>query len=223
MDVEAYFLYAQVEEKERNWRNAFAAYRQVVELGTNHDRALVKLAKYYLEAQMMEEAGQMADQLLAAKLDHVQARAIKIAIVALRGDLPEAVGQAEKLVAQAPMETDAVLLIASLYTSTQRPAEAMPHLRRALEANATNLELLESLATSSLKHGHPLDAESALQQIVKMEPTILSHRLRLASFYDQQQQYEKAESILQEAVGVDPRGRAAAGGACGIRLQASRS
>ena len=31
-DVEAYFLYAQVEEKERNWRNAIAGYQQVVEM-----------------------------------------------------------------------------------------------------------------------------------------------------------------------------------------------
>ena len=35
-DSEAYFLYAQVEEKEKNWRNAFAHYQQVIELHPDH-------------------------------------------------------------------------------------------------------------------------------------------------------------------------------------------
>jgi Tfp pilus assembly protein PilF len=53
-DADAYFLYAQVEEKERNWRNAFAGYQQVVELNPEHDRAQIKLAKFYLEARALE-------------------------------------------------------------------------------------------------------------------------------------------------------------------------
>ncbi|MBL8037091.1 tetratricopeptide repeat protein [Nitrospira sp. CMX1] len=203
-DVEAYLLYAQVEEKERNWRNAFAAYQQVVELSPNHERALVKLAKYYLEIRAVEQAGQITDRLLATNSDHVQAQAIKIAIVALSGNLKGAVGQAEQLVSRAPMEIDAVLLISSIYASTQRPAEALPYLRQVLQVNPTNLELLDALATISMKQGHTEDAESTLKQIVKLEPTILSHRLRLASFYDQQQQYEKAQAIMQEAVQANP-------------------
>lgn len=82
-DVEAYLLYAQVEEKERNYRNAAGAYQQVIELSPGHDRAMVKLAKYYLEFRALEQAGKLADQLLAGRPEHVQARAIKIAIVAL--------------------------------------------------------------------------------------------------------------------------------------------
>ncbi|MFO0729930.1 MAG: hypothetical protein U0361_02845 [Nitrospiraceae bacterium] len=45
-DFEAYFLYAEVEEKEKNWRNAFAHYQHVVELSPDHERALVKLGKF---------------------------------------------------------------------------------------------------------------------------------------------------------------------------------
>ncbi len=203
-DVEAYLLYAQVEEKERNYRNAAGAYQQVIELSPGHDRAMVKLAKYYLEFRALEQAGKLADQLLAGRPEHVQARAIKIAIVALGGNLNGAVTQAEQLVTDAPTEIDAVLLMASLYTSTQRPAEAMPHLRRALSSNPSNLELLDAVATTSMKLGKTADAESTFEQIAKLEPTILSHRLRQVAFYDQQQQYDKAEAILQEAIRLNP-------------------
>ncbi len=70
-DVEAYFLYAQVEEKERNWRNALAGYQQVVEMSPDHDRALVKLAKYYLEARDLDQVTQIAKRILEKSPGHV--------------------------------------------------------------------------------------------------------------------------------------------------------
>lgn len=203
-DVDAYFLYAQVEEKERNYRNAAGAYQQVIELNPAHDRAMVKLAKYYLEFRALEQAGQIADRLLAGRPDHVQARAIKIAIVALGGNLKGAVEQAEQLVADAPTEIDAVLLVASLYASTKRPAIAVPHLRRALEVSPNHLELLDALGNTSMKMGRMADAEAAFEHIAKLEPTIFNHRLRQVALYDQQRQYDKAESILKEAIRSNP-------------------
>jgi tetratricopeptide (TPR) repeat protein len=203
-DVEATFLYAQVEEKERNWRNAVAGYQQVVELSPDHDRALVKLAKYYLEARAMEEATQVVNRILAKTPGHVPAQALQIAVTAVSGRLNEAIGQAERLIATAPTETDAVLLIASLYAAGQRGEEAVPLLRQALEAKPNNLELLDALATTLIKQGHMEEAGSTLQQIIALEPTVWNHRLRHAALYDQQQQYDKAEAVLKEAIRLDP-------------------
>jgi len=203
-DVEAYFLYAQVEEKERNWRNAFAGYQQVVELSPDHDRALIKLAKYYLEARVLDQAMLITDRLLANQPGHVPAQALKIAITAVSGRLNEAVEQAEQLVAATPSEVDAVLLMSSLYMSTDRSTEALPLLRRALETRPANLELLDALATALSKQGQTAEAESTLAQIVKLEPTVLSHRLRQVAYYDRQQQYEQAEAVLQDAVRLEP-------------------
>src|SRR4029077_829369 len=133
-DIEAHFLYAQVEEKERNWRNALLGYQQVVELSPDHDRALIKLAKFYLEARALEQVTKIADQILVKKPEHVPANALKIAVTALSGQLNEAIGQAERLNAMAPTETDAVLLLSSLYVANHRAEEAVPLLSRALDA-----------------------------------------------------------------------------------------
>ena len=48
------------------------------------------------------------------------------------------------------------------------------------------------------------EAGSTLQQIIALEPTVLNHRLRQVAFYDQQQQYDKAEAVLKEAIRLDP-------------------
>lgn len=203
-DVEAYFLYAQVEEKERNWRNAVAGYQQVVELSPDHDRALVKLAKYYLEARALEEATQIANRILAKTPEHVPAQVLQIAVTAVSGRVNEAIGQAERLIATAPADTDAVLLIASLYAANQRGEEAVPLLRQSLKAKPGDLELLDALAMTLIRQGRMDEAESTLQQIIALEPTVLNHRLRQVSLYDQQQQYDKAEGVLKEAIRLDP-------------------
>lgn len=203
-DVEAYFLYAQVEEKERNWRNAIAGYQQVVEMSPDHDRAQIKLAKYYLEGRALEQVTQITDRILAKTPGHVPATALQIIVIAVSGEMTKAVSQAEQLIAAAPTETDAVLLVATLYTANQRGEEALPLLRRALEAQPGNLELLDGLATILIRQGRMDEAESTLQQIIAREPTVLSHRLRHVAFYDQQQRYDKAEAVLKEAIRLDP-------------------
>lgn len=203
-DADAYFLYAQVEEKEQNWKKAAAGYHEVLELNPLHDRAAIKLAKYYLEARGLTQAEELADRVLTAQPGHVPAQAIKIAIHALSGRLNDAVQQAEQLTADAPTEPDSALVMTSVYRAVHRSAEAVPHLRRALDANPNNLELLEALSTTLIKQGHPADAEAVLAQIVAVEPTVFNHRLRQVALYDQQQLYEKAEAILQDAIRASP-------------------
>src|SRR6478672_2483399 len=42
-EAEAYFLFAQVEEKEKNWRNAVSLYQEVIRLVPDHTGALIIL------------------------------------------------------------------------------------------------------------------------------------------------------------------------------------
>ncbi|MGA6828428.1 tetratricopeptide repeat protein [Nitrospira sp. NS4] len=203
-DAEAYFLYAQVEEKERNWRNAVADYQQVVELNPDHDRAWIKLGKYYLEARALDMVGQAADRVLAGHPGHVGARSLKIAAMAVGGRVEEAITLAEQLQAEVPADMDPVLLLASLYTARERTADAVPVLRQALDLHPESIELLDALAMTYMRGGKPAEADATLQRIIALEPKILDHRLRHAAFYDQQQQYDKAEAVLKEAIRLDP-------------------
>jgi tetratricopeptide (TPR) repeat protein len=203
-DAEAYFLYAQVEEKEKNWRNAVAGYQQVVELNPKHERALIKLGKYYLDARAVDMIGEITDRVLAINPKHVGAHALKIAATAVSGQIDEATVKAEQLIADAPTEVDAVLLLASLYTARQHTLQALPVLQRGLDAHPNNLELLDAQAMTLVRQGQTAEAEAILQRIISLEPTVLDHRLRLVAFFDQQKLYEKAETILREAIQIDP-------------------
>ncbi len=203
-DAEAYFLYAQVEEKERNWRNAFANYMRTVELAPQHVRAQLRLAKFYLEARMSEKVTEIADKVLALDPENVEAKSMRIAVRAVNGSLDEAIAHAETLTASHPANSDAGLLLASLYVARHREGEAETVLRRALEQHPTDLDLLDGLASVLTKQDRPDQAEALYLKLVELEPKVYEQRVKLVKFYDERQEYGKAEAILREAVRLEP-------------------
>ena len=203
-DSGAYFLYAQVEEKEKNWRHAFAHYQQVVELDPGHERALVKLGKFYLQGRLDEKAHETADTLLRLYPGHVSARAIKAALLVADGKLAEATAAGEALIKQFPTEPDAAILLGTLYALQNAHQRVEPILIQAIQANPQDLDLLNSLAMAYVRIGNQAKAESTFRNILAIEPNVYDHHLKLALFFDQQQQYDKAESTLREALRLEP-------------------
>lgn len=198
-DPDAYYLLAQVEEKEKNWRNAVANYQRVLELVPDHKEALVALAKYYLEAHLAEEVLQAASKVLAKDPQNPQAAALEIAVSAQRDMTAQVVSQAEALSVQHPAEPDVAVLLATLYSHDERLQDAESVLRRAIEAHPHHLDLLNNLKTVLLKSQDVQGAERVLRQMVEEEPTIFDHRLRLAQFLDQHKAFDQAETVLREA------------------------
>jgi tetratricopeptide (TPR) repeat protein len=203
-DPEAYYLFAQVEERERNWRNAFANYMRAVELAPRHERAQLRLAKFYLEARMVEKVSEITEGVLALHPDNVQARSLQIAVTAVNGKVDEAIARGEALVAGHPHDPDAALLLASLYLTQGRGADAETVLRRTADANPTDLEVLDGLASVLAKVGRVGQAEALYRKLVQLEPNEFEHRVKLAKFYDRQQESGKAEAVLRDAVKLDP-------------------
>ncbi|WP_455388695.1 tetratricopeptide repeat protein, partial [Petrachloros mirabilis] len=202
-DPEAYFMFAQVEEKEHNWRNAFANYQRTVELAPDHKRAQVRLAKFYLEARMFEKVSEITEKVLTQDPGYVPAETLRIAVTAINGRLPEAAQQGEALLLNHPTDPDAALLLATLYLSQNRGAEAEAVLTKAREANPENMEVLDGLGTVYSKTGATQKAEAIFRKMIELEPRIFDHRIKLVQFYDQHQEYGKAEAMLREALELD--------------------
>ena len=203
-DPEAYFFFAEVEEKEQNWRNAFANYQRTVELRPDHERALIKLAKFFLEARALDKVLEMTDKVLEKSPGQVEAEALRIAVLAVKGNMSEATLAAEALGAKHPTDPDAATILSTLYLAQGRGAQVEPVLQRAVDANPRNFTLLNSFASALIRLEKWEQAEDILEKIVAAEPKILDHRMRLAGFYDERRDYDKAESILREVIKLDP-------------------
>jgi tetratricopeptide (TPR) repeat protein len=203
-DAEAYFLFAQVEEKEKNWRSAFGNYLKAVELDPVHRGALVKLGKFYLEARLADKVGEVADKLVATYPDDPSGETLQAAALAMKGRMQEALAKAEATGARYPTDPDAAILLATLYRVKERGAEAEAVLRRAIAAHPGQVELLANLGDLLFRGGKTAEAETILKQIVVLEPAQYDHRLKLAAFYVRIKDVDKAEAILREAVTLDP-------------------
>jgi cellulose synthase operon protein C len=203
-DADAYFLFAQVEEKGKNWRNAVSLYQEVVQLVPDHTAALITLGKYYLEARLSEQVVSTADKVLTKDPQHPQANALKIAVLAVEGQLPDAVTKAEALHSQFPTEPDVAVLLATLHSQQQRYRDAVATLQRALDAHPKDMDLLNNLNMTLVQANDMAGAEMVARRMIETEPALFDHRLRLARFFDTQGAHEKAEAVLREAIALDP-------------------
>lgn len=201
-DAEAYFFVAQVEEKEKNWRNAVASYQQVVDIVPNHKEALITLAKYYLEARLTDDVTRAADRVLAVIPQDPQAQALKIAVLAQQEKMAQALVQAEELSRRYPTEPDVAILLATLYGHHQHLHEAKATLQRALHTHPHHLDLLNNLKTILDQAHDDKGTEQVLRQMIEEEPTMYDHCLKLARFYDQRHRTDQAEVVLRDAVRV---------------------
>jgi len=204
-DADAYVLFAHVEEKEKNWRNAVQLYQEAVRLVPDHSAALITLGKYYLEARLTDHVVDVADTVLKNDPHQPQANALKIAAQAVTEEaIPPAIPKAEALAREFPTEPDVAILLATLYSQQRRYRDAESTLRRALEAHPRNLDLLNNLNAVLTGAKDWLGAEAVIRRMIEAEPKSLDHRLRLVRFNVGQGAYEKAESVLREAITLDP-------------------
>jgi len=203
-DAEAYYFFAEVEEKEKNWKNSFGNYMRVVELVPDHERALLKLARFYLEGGMIDKVLELTARVLAKTPDHVEAQTLVIAAQAIKGDKDGAMLAAEALGQKYPTDPDASTLLATLLLAQGRHHEVEPVMQKAMEANPGNLQLMASFASALIRLEKYDRAEEVLKKIADGEPKNLEHRSRLASFYDERRDYDKAEKILREVIRLDP-------------------
>jgi len=204
-DAEAYVLFARVEEKEKNWRNAVQLYQEAVTLDPGHIAALIALGKYYLEARLIEQAAEAADTVLKKEPKHPQANALKLASqAATEQAVPSSILKAEALAKEFPSEPDVAILLATLYDQRRQYRDAEVTLRRALDAHPRDLDLLSNLTAVLTRANDVAGAETAIRRMIDAEPDSIDHRLRLVRFYVQQTAYDKAEAVLRKAVLRDP-------------------
>ena len=125
-------------------------------------------------------------------------------MLAVEGQLPEAMNKAEALRSQFPTEPDVAVLLATLHSQQQRYRDAEATLQRALEAHPKDMDLLNNLNTILVQAKDMAGAEMVARRMIDTEPTLFDHRLRLARLFDTQGAHEKAESVLREAIALDP-------------------
>lgn len=199
-DARGYFLFAQVEEYEQNWRTAFEHYLRVVELEPAHREALLKLGRFYLEGRAWEKVDEVTRTILTHYPNDSGARTLLAAKGAVQGELPDAIRTMEGIVRDDKKDSDAVLVLATLYTARNDLDQAIELLRPAVQRFPDNVEILIGLGAVLSRKKDWEGAETAFIRAHELEPYHFAHHTRLASLYTQMEQPQKAVGILEEGI-----------------------
>ena len=203
-DAGGYFLFAQVEEKEENWRTAYEHYLRVVELDPGHRGALLKLGRFYLDAKAFDKLQEVTGKILEADPQDVSAHTLLAAMTAVQGDLPGAVKAMEEILQREAHDPDAILVLATLYTAQGNLVKAVEILRPAVQRYPDNIELLTGLGAVLVRKQDWDGAEVAYTRVRDLEPQVFSHHTRLAAFYRESQKPELAVTVLRDAIEAQP-------------------
>ncbi len=146
-NAQAYFISGQIAEGKRELQRAFGSYSKAVELKADHLEAKVGLARVYLFAGDTPKSDQAVSEVLAADARNLGARTMKAALLARQGQVDEAIVLAKTLIAEqksTPVETS--MLLAGLYASQNKAADALAAIEAALQGDPKNLSLLQVAA-----------------------------------------------------------------------------
>lgn len=199
-DARGYFLFAQVEEQEQNWRTAFEHYLRVVEIQPDHREALLKLGRLYLEARALEKVDEITQTVLTHFPNDTGGRTLIAAMTAVKGNLPEAITEMEEIVRLDKDDPDAVVVLATLYTAQDRLKQAIEILRPAAQRFPRNMDVLVGLGAVLSRNKDWEGAEAAFTRARDLEPHIFAHHTRLAAFYRQIEQPRQAINVYREAI-----------------------
>jgi tetratricopeptide (TPR) repeat protein len=153
----------------------------------------------------MARAGALVDQ--AMKLDPTvpQIDFVHSQIALYRGDLAEAIRQAEEAIALSPGYADAYAMLALVLHYAGRPAEGMDELERAVRLNPAPpsiYRLVRGLLHYAL--GDYPRAIADLEPAVPMNPTYQMLRLWLAAAYAGSGRLEEAQWEATELMALNP-------------------
>lgn len=118
----------------------------------------------------------IADQVIAARSTDVNARAIRLFANTSGRSLQigpqvilEAIGELEKIVAEAPAKFEPKLMLTRLYQRLQQPEKALPLLQDALARDPLNPRIHYELGTLYIAVQRPEDARAALLKSLEIE------------------------------------------------------
>src|SRR5437667_7597582 len=159
-----------VEEEQQDWQSAFNNYLKAVELNPSHMEAKAKLGRLYVFSGAVNEAENIANEILAKQPDHPGGRFLKAAVMTRRGEVTNAIQEASQVVAADATQADAVSLLGGLYSRQGEDAKAEEILEKGVKASPKNIPLRMDLASVLLKRKEVNKAEQVYKDVVAIDP-----------------------------------------------------
>jgi tetratricopeptide (TPR) repeat protein len=206
-DAEARFEMGMVDEKLGNPREAAQFYQGTIDVDPEHIGARTNLARLFLMSGATDRAVELIKPALEKHPEDSELLALRAATRLQQKDLTGAQADAERAVALAPTNEDAVAVLAGIFSSNGAKEKAEALLEQSIQRIPGTVDLRLVLMQLYSQENRAADVERLLVKLVELKPKEKTHRLRLAQYYARLNQIDAAEHTLRVAVGDLPAER----------------
>jgi len=203
-NTEAHILYAQIEEKRKQFGVAFSHYLRANQLDPSNTDVKYRLGRLYLLSGQPEEAMSLADSLLQSDPDDADAAILRIASLARIESSATAIKEAQKLLTSHPNTDSAIILLARLYREANKSQDAIRTLENALASLPNSASIRLMLADIYLEQKNLSAVEQFLKEIIDIQPDNNVITMQLVRLYGSQKRYVDAYVLLDQSVQQAP-------------------
>lgn len=205
--AEAFYYMGQVEEQSRDLQKAVGNYQQSLQLNPEYLDAKVKLARIYTIVGTEEYIGQakkLLQEVFTKQPDHAEAVLVDATIDSKMGNKDQAIEKLLEVIEKTPAQVDAYSLLAVIYGSQGKEDQANAVLKDGIQKNNDAVNLRIMLAQSLAVNNRDLaGAEEQLKKVIEIEPDEFKFRISMAMFHAANNQNDKAEAVLRQAIADD--------------------
>jgi len=198
--VEARYLAGQVAEKRNDIREAAGQYQAAVDANPKYQPARAALARIFVIGGLQDKAGELCEEGLKDDPANAALLTVRGALHAQRGQLEQALNDAELANRQKPNDEYTISLLASLYKQSGRIDKAVEVIEEGIKQSPNSIDLRIVLADLDSARQDYSGVEAQLKQIIQLEPKSMAHRARLSQFYLFQKNVDEAEKVWRQAI-----------------------
>jgi tetratricopeptide (TPR) repeat protein len=199
-DPKARYEMGVLAERSGKMRQAAQYYQGTIEVKPDDIDARFRLGRMYLFGGAPERTLEVIKPALATHPDEPGLLTLRAAVRSQQKDVSGALADAGRAAGLAPVNEDAVAVLAGIYTSQGDTTKAQAVLEQGIQRIPASIDLRLALAQTDAQNHRLGEAEGLLLKIVAMKPDDPAHRLRLAQFYARTDQIDAAESCLRRAI-----------------------
>jgi tetratricopeptide (TPR) repeat protein len=131
-------------------------------------------------------------------------RMLKASVLCSAGRVAEGRAEAEKILAEDPGNTDALMLLSAIAGAGGKSRDEKAALERVVKADPGNLKALAELGNIALR-GSPKTAASYFDRALAIEPEYLEALIGRAKIHRQNHESKEAEALFNRAVSLYPQ------------------
>lgn len=204
-NIDAKLKFAEVLERQSEYRQAYGLYSAVLEKDANNAVALHRQGKILMIAGETEKARENAEKLLSLKgPDYVPALVLKAGTLSREDKTTEAMKLARHARKIDPNDAEAAVLIAALHMRLTDYNSAESVLRQAMAAHPKEQGFKGMLIEALKKQGKTAEVEAVLRNLMETEPDKLIFAMQLSKHLHQTGKSAEALSVMENYVAAHP-------------------